>query len=738
MIFSKKGILSKLRVDGVASLVVFFVALPLCLGIALASGAPLLSGIVAGIIGGIVIGFISNSALSVSGPAAGLVVIVVSAITQLGSFQAFLVAVVLAGVIQVAMGLVRAGAIGNYFPSSVIKGMLASIGLILILKQVPHLLGVDADAFGDDEFYQADGSTTFTYLGYALSHVGIGSALIGLFSLLFLIAWDSQLKNKASRFRRFPASLAVVILGVSLKFALGMFPFFTVSADSLVRLPEVASFGQLQDLFIFPDFTALKNKDVYVVAVTLAIVASLETLLSIEAIDRLDPKKRVTNRDRELVAQGIGNSVSGLLGGLPITAVIVRSSANLTAGARSKRSTILHGTLLLVSVFFFARFLNEIPLSCLAAILIMVGYKLTKPSLFTHQWKLGMIQFAPFVITFVSILLSDLLIGITIGMGSGLFVVLMGNHGLAYFRADHKSHVKGFNKKVVFRLSQHISFLNKANLQKAFDKLPKNVEVLIDGENTQVFDYDALETIYRFQESSRDRGISVTLTGVPPLDGKNNLEFQNELKQLRNETTSDEIFDQLLEGNKRFITGNRIHRNYLAEVKETSMDQFPPTVVLSCIDSRAPIEIIFDQGIGDIFSIRVAGNIVNDDVLASLEFACNVKKSKLLLVLGHTGCGAVAGACANVEGGHLTHLLAKIKPAVEKYDSDPDRYKGLKIDAVARLNVDMVIDSIRQSSSILADLESEGKIKIAGAMYDIQTGKVKVINEKQPVYVMNK
>ncbi len=724
----KNGPFAHFKNDALASVVVFLVALPLCLGIALASGAPLFSGIIAGILGGLVVGTLSNSSLSVSGPAAGLVVIVLSAIHELGSFPAFLAAALLAGIIQIGMGFIKAGSISLYFPSSVIKGMLASIGLILILKQIPHLIGVDADAFGEEAFVQADGSTTFSFLSYAINHVGFGSMVIGFTCLALIVFWELFLVKKYHSLKAIPAGLIVVAVGVGVKFFIdAYFPEIGVSPEHLVNLPVLGGLADIGSLFTFPDFSAFGNSAIYIIAVTLAIVASLESLLSIEAIDRLDPEKRVTNTNRELVAQGVGNSVSALLGGLPITAVIVRSSANLTAGARTKWAAVFHGVLLLVAVLLFPRMLNQIPLAALAAILIMVGFKLTKPRLYKEQFKLGLMQFIPFIITLGAILFTDLLVGILIGMGAGMFFVLLGNHGLAFFSAEHRSDIDGYERKVIFRLSQHVSFLNKASLQKAFDKLPDNVEVLIDGENTHVFDYDALETIHRFNANSKDRNILTTLTGIPPLHDRQNEAFLAELVELREEQTADEILDGLLEGNQRFITGNRIHRNYLSEIQETSVDQFPPCIMLSCIDSRAPIEIIFDQGIGDVFSVRVAGNVVNNDILASLEFGCKIKKSKLLLVLGHTGCGAVQGACSNVDTGHLPHLLSKIKPAIHQYENNLSLYKGNKIDEIAKINVELVINSIREQSEVLRHMEQHGTIKLAGAMYDIQLGKVELI-----------
>ena len=503
--------------DFAASIVVFLVALPLCLGIALASGAPLLSGLIAGIIGGLVVGSLSSSPLSVSGPAAGLVVIVLNAIETLGSFEAFLLSVFIAGVIQLLLGVAKAGIIGLYFPSSVIKGMLAAIGLILILKQIPHLVGFDADAFGEMEFIQADDRNTISYLLASMDHLHIGASMIGLFSLLIMIIWDQPLIKHHKILKVIPGGVLAVASGVILNILFSNYQTsWEVSDSHLVNLLVFKKASDLSQLLTFPDFTSLTNYNVYLTAGILAIVASLETLLSVEAIDKLDPEKRRTPKNRELRAQGIGNMIAGLVGGLPITAVIVRSSANLEAGATSKASTIFHGILLIAAITLFPSLMNHIPLASLAAILILVGYKLTKPSLYQLQWKLGKEQFIPFLGTIAAILFTDLLIGIAIGLAIGIFFILKANHRIPYHYQTSKEK-NGERDIIHITLSEHVSFLNKASLLVTLEQIAKDAIIIIDGNQCKDIHYDALEVIYNFTENAQLEGSEVHLKNIPPL-----------------------------------------------------------------------------------------------------------------------------------------------------------------------------------------------------------------------------
>lgn len=491
-----------LQKDLPASIVVFLVALPLCLGIALASGAPLFAGILTGIIGGIVTSSISGSQLSVSGPAAGLTVIVLTSIAALGSYQLFIAAVVIAGIIQIILGLLKAGTIGNYFPSSVIEGMLAAIGVILILKQIPHAVGYDKDYQGDFDFNQLDHENTFTALLSAVEYLNLGAVIISVSALLVLIFWP-----KIKKLAAIPSALIVVVLGIVFA-QLFEGTSLSLAADHRVQIPMVQSAQEFFGLFITPDFSQLfTNKQVWTVAVTIAIVASLETLLSVEAVDKIDPIKRVSPTNRELIAQGVGNTISGLLGGLPMTAVIVRSSANVNSGARTKMSSIFHGFWLLIALLFIPKIINLIPLSALAAILLMTGYKLAKPTLIKKMWKLGWNQFVPFMVTLLAVVFTDLLVGVGIGMTVGVFYILRTNmRNPFFFKMEHNP---GNAKVYRLELSQEVTFLNKGAVQYAFTHLPQDSRVIIDASNSRYIDHDVLEIIHNFKENAYTKNIEV-------------------------------------------------------------------------------------------------------------------------------------------------------------------------------------------------------------------------------------
>ncbi|OOQ60115.1 SulP family inorganic anion transporter [Mucilaginibacter pedocola] len=512
----KKYFLSKnLKKDLPASLVVFLVALPLCLGIALASGAPLFAGLLTGIVGGIVVGTLSGSQLSVAGPAAGLTVIVLNSINKTGGYENFILAVVIAGVLQMLLGLIKAGTIANYFPSPVIEGMLAAIGIILIMKQLPHAVGYDADYEGDEGFDEpADGNNTFSAIMSAMRKINYGAVIIALVSLAIMIYWP-----KIKKVALVPAPLLVVIAGVILGLAFSG-TGFALQQKQLVSIPLVNSSSEFFGLFKSPNFAAITHKEVWVTAFTIAIVASLETLLSLEAVDKIDPIKRISPTNRELLAQGAGNLVSGLLGGLPMTAVIVRSSANVNAGARTKVSAITHGLMLLLSLLFIPSLINMIPLSCLAAILLLTGYKLARISLFKHMWHKGLDQFIPFVVTIVAVVFTDLLIGVGIGMLVGIFYILRTNMRNPYF---YQITTKGDKKTITLKLAEEVSFLNKAAIQVTLTNLPKGSDVIIDGSNSRFIDTDVLEIIQNYRHNAYTKGIVVQLIDikdkyeVPPL-----------------------------------------------------------------------------------------------------------------------------------------------------------------------------------------------------------------------------
>jgi MFS superfamily sulfate permease-like transporter len=495
--------LGHLRQDIPAGVVVFLVALPLCLGVALASGAPLFSGITTGIIGGLVVAWASGSQLSVSGPAAGLTVIVAGAIDKLGGYPAFLYSVVMAGLFQIALGLLKAGVIGAYFPASVIKGMLAAIGVILILKQVPHAVGYDADYEGDEAFEQSDTHTTFSEIAYSLDALSPGAAIVSGVAILIMLLWDSALFKRNAVLSLIPGPLVAVAWGIGYNLLSQVhFPEYAIAKEHLVNLPAIQGFGDFLGQFTLPDFGQWNNPEAYSVAATMAIVASLETLLSLEAVDKLDPLKRVAPTNRELKAQGLGNLLSGAIGGLPMTAVIVRSSANVNAGGRTKVACFMHGIMLLVSVVFAAQHLNLIPLACLAAILLLTGYKLASPKLFKEMYRKGASQIVPFVVTIVAILLTDLLKGMAVGIACGLYYVIRANfHAAISLTRDGRHYL--------LRLQKDVSFLNKALLRDYLSRIEEGGYVIIDGNRAQFIDQDILETLEDFIASAADSDITV-------------------------------------------------------------------------------------------------------------------------------------------------------------------------------------------------------------------------------------
>ncbi len=478
--------------DVSASIVVLLVALPLCLGIALGSGAPLFSGIIAGVVGGIVIGSLSGSQLSVSGPAAGLTVIVATAIIKLQVYEAFLLAVVLAGLFQLIFGFIRAGVIGDYVPNAVIKGMLAAIGLILIMKQFPHLVGYDTNFAGDESFIQPDRENTFTAIFQAVKYITPSALIIGAVSLVLLVFWESKFIKSKKSLKLLPGPLVVVLIGTLLnEYFKTAQPAYALEAKHLVALPVANDASSFVSFLTFPDIAFLKNPDVWISGITIAIVASLETLLGIEAADKLDPLKRVTPTNRELKAQGVGNMVSGLIGGLPLTSVVVRTSANISSGAKSKMSTIFHGSMLMLCVMFIPTLLNKIPLSALAAVLIFTGYKLAKFTLFKDFYRKGWDQFVPFVVTIGAILLTDLLIGIVVGIGVGLFFLI---------RSNFKSAVMVVNddNNYLIRFRKDVSFLNKPIVKKKLEDVPANAYVIIDATRADFIDKDVIEEVNDF------------------------------------------------------------------------------------------------------------------------------------------------------------------------------------------------------------------------------------------------
>ncbi|UZR29391.1 SulP family inorganic anion transporter [Methylococcus mesophilus] len=503
--------LAHLTQDIPAGIVVFLVALPLCLGIALASGAPLLSGVVAGIVGGLVVSWASGSQLSVSGPAAGLTVIVLQGIEKLGGFEHFLLALILAGLMQLALGFLRAGTIGAYFPSSVIKGMLSAIGLILITKQLPHAVGYGQDIMGEETYLPQDAEGTFSELLHAMESISPGATVVSAVAIAIMVLWESRLIRSAPLLAQIPGPLAAILWAVGFNLSMAG-SSLEIAPEHMVQLPDIRGFEDLAGRLVFPDFSRIMDPAVYAVAFTIAVIASLETLLSLEAVDKLDPLRRVAPTNRELKAQGAGNLLAGLLGGLPITAVIVRSSANINAGGRTKVACFIHGLLLLLSVGFLARYLNHIPLAALAAILLMTGYKLAKPAMVVQMYRKGATQFIPFAVTVMAILATDLLKGIAVGVACGLYYVIRANFHAAISLTRHGNHY-------LLRLRKDVSFLNKALLREQLDQVEPDSELIIDGTYAEFVDQDILETIEDFVEAARDDRIVVHLKNLRTAQG---------------------------------------------------------------------------------------------------------------------------------------------------------------------------------------------------------------------------
>ncbi|CUS38908.1 bifunctional SulP family inorganic anion transporter/carbonic anhydrase [Candidatus Nitrospira nitrificans] len=731
-----------LLADIKSGLVVFLVALPLCLGIALASDAPLVSGLLAGIIGGIVVGLLSGSQLSVSGPAAGLTTIVAAQILSLGSFSVFLLAVILAGLIQISLGLAKAGFIAAFFPSSVIKGLLAAIGVILILKQIPHVVGHDPDPEGEMAFSQPDLETTFSELIKIFDAFQPGASVIGLASIALLVLWSRWKPLKESIF---PAPLAVVLFGVGMSFWFEQLgdPWL-IRSSHLVQVPVADNMGELLGLLPLPDYTQWTNPAVYTAGLTIAIVASLETLLNLQAVDRLDPQQRTSPPSRELVAQGVGNVASGLVGGLPVTSVIIRSSVNVNAGGKTKLATIVHGTLLLISVPLIPTWLNVIPLSSLAAILLMTGIKLASPAVVKQMWNEGRYQFIPFAATVTAIVFTDLLIGIAIGMVVAIGFILNSNMRRPVHRFVER-HLGG--DVVHIELANQVSFLNRAALSTVLNEVPRNGHVLLDARNTDYIDPDVLDLIRDFKEQTGPaHGVEVSLVGF-----RDEYDFEDEIqyvdystRELQDAITPHQVLQILKDGNERVRRGRRLTRDFNRQVRATADRQHPLAVALSCIDSRTPVESIFDLGMGDIFSIRIAGNITSRKVLASAEYGCAVAGAKLIVVIGHTRCGAVSAAvkffssrqtAAEATGcQHLDSIVSAIQRSTEglaEQMGEPSSPAMLEIvNAVAKDNVLRVVKEMRNHSRTLDCLVRERRIAIVGAMYDVTTGDIEFLAEE--------
>lgn len=725
-----------------AGLIVFLVALPLCLGVAIASKAPPESGLVAGMIGGLLVGLLSGSHTSVSGPAAGLTAVVMAQIAILGSFEAFLAAVALAGVIQIGLGLMKAGALSAFFPSSVIKGLLAAIGVILILKQIPHLFGHDTDPVGESSFSQPDQENTFSEFGAMINDMHMAAAVIGLISVAVLVIWDRVKFLKKSVV---PAPLIVVLLGVGLNIYFRTLGGSWVIEDShLVSVPVAGNISELSQFLRFPDFSGWSDPALIKAAITIAIVASLETLLNLEAVDRIDPKQRQSPPNRELLAQGVGNLAAGLIGGIPVTSVIVRSSVNINAGGQTKISAIFHGVLLVVCVAMLPTYVNMIPVSCLAAILIVTGFKLASPKLFKQMWAEGRYQFLPFIITLVAIVLTDLLVGIIIGLVVSVGFILNSNLRRP-IRRIRERHLGG--EVLHVELPNQVSFLNRAALESVLRSAERGVHVLLDARRTDYIDPDVLSLIKDFRDVTAPvQGVRVSLRGFRDrYKLEDSVQFVDySTRELQSLITPTQVLQILQLGNDRFRKGQRLKRDWERQLNASADGQHPLAVVLSCIDSRAPVEVVFDLGLGDVLSTRVAGNVVSRKILGSVEYGCAVAGVKLILVLGHTQCGAVAaamtytGSAEDIERAtgcqHLHPVVGEIHTSIESRDlqqlrsATPEKQCEIA-DLVTIRNVANSVERIYQESDIVRRMIEQNEIAIVGAVYRVATGEVEFLPE---------
>ena len=717
----RRPIFSRSGKDIPAGIVVFLVALPLCLGIALACGAPLIAGLISGIIGGIVIGGISQSDVSVSGPAASLTAVVLVAIQKLGSFEIFLLALVIGGVIQLSLGLLRAGLIADYMPTSIIRGLLAAIGLILIFSQIPYALGVEQHSRLMD--YSRNFILDPPEISVILRSLSPGAIVLTIISLLILVFWKKTFLRKI---KFLPPFLMVVILGVIINIFLKYFiPSFYLEGTRLVNIPDIAG---LSSFLTFPDFGSIDNIQVWTYAFTIAFIASIASLLAIEAADNLDPHKRRSPPNRELVAQGIGNTLAGLIGGIPITSVIVRSSVNIEAGAETKLSTIIHGILLLASVLVLSSIMNLIPLASLAAILLMVGYRLASVSIFRSMYLKGWDQFIPFIVTTIGILVTDVLIGVMIGAASSLFFLLRGNFYNPFYIESIKSNKR---KEIRLELSNEVSFLNKPAIKKTLWNLPKNSKIIIDATFTTYVERDVIEILNDFQNTfARENGIEVVIIGLRESYNPNNQinMVKSPTKVKKDFTTPQEILDYLMEGNQRYVDGNLVSRRLRNKELIDFIKEEPLAAVINCIDMREPLNMLLNTGIGDLIPLRAAGNLVSDHLIYSTEVACRKQGAKLILLMGNSKNSFIKEALECHLAGKDSYLQPLLDPALSNGGFSQERLKNedinVLVDEIISWNLTESKTRIIQQNPYIREEVNKGNLGLCSAFFHRKTGKI--------------
>ncbi len=753
--------------DVLSSIIVFLVALPLCLGIAQASDAEPIAGLISGIVGGIVIGIISKSHTSVSGPAAGLTAIVAAQIANLKTYEAFLLAVVLAGVIQIVFGLLKAGALSAFFPSAVIKGLLAAIGVILMLKQLPLLFGHNKDMgviFGHSEALadymrhadlaklEVDHSHQFgdNFIRFykAISEIFVygegiqwGAICIGLLSLVFLIGWD---KVKVLKSSLIPSPLIVVVLGalLAVAFSKALTGTWVLSQQQLVDVPVASSFAEFKSYIKTPDFSQWTNLSVYIGAITIAVVASLETLLNLDAVDKLDKKQRISPPNRELFAQGAGNMCAGLIGGIPVTSVVIRGTVNINSGAQTKLSGILHGFLLLGCVVLIPHLLKMIPHSCLAAILLMTGYKLASPKLFKQMWSEGRYQFLPFIVTLVAIVMTDLLVGICIGLVISILFILRSNLRRPIRRILEK-HIDGDILHI--ELPNQVSFLNRAALESALREAPAGSRILLDLRRTDYIDPDILSLIREYGEKTAPAlDVGFQIMGLKEEYRRKegiteNVDFS--AQESRENLTPQQVLGILAEGNKRFSEGHPLDRDLRRKI--TQDERVKPFVAfLTGIDSRTPVEMIFDLELGETIVLRTPGKVIGPFVIGGMEYAATVAGVKLIVILGNTDSHVLSYALQHsaesnvplVSGSprYLGQLMEKISqsinPDVNREILDvPEKDQPKILYELTHEHVRLRVSELTESSTMLQSLVAKGELIIAGAIFDQDSDQVEFL-----------
>jgi carbonic anhydrase/SulP family sulfate permease len=726
-----------------AAIVVACVAIPMGMGIATISGAPPEAGIIAGIVGGLIVGSLSGSPTSITGPSAGLTLVLASLMGTLNSFDTFLMAVTIAGLLQVVFGVAKLGWLSSFFPSSVLDALLAAIGIILVLKQVPHLLGHDTDPEGDMAFLQPDRRTTFSeFLSLFEGDVHIGAATVGLFTLVVIVVLQYWSRSKKLQI----PGMFIGVIGGSLAGLLisRLGEPWLIDGKHLISLPVMNGESSWSSVLRFPDWIELSNPVVYPTAGTIAVISSLETLLNLSATDRIDRSDRPSPPNRELIAVGIGNTFCGLVGGIPMSAAIERSAVSLQAGSRTKLCAILHGLVLLIAAMVIPFVFNQIPLSVLAAVLIVTGGWLARPEVFSRIWQGGRYQLVPFLVTIWAILLTDLLIGVVVGLVFAVGFILNSNLRRP-LRQVMEKYAGG--EVLHIELAEQVSFLNRPVIERALRNAVPGTQVLIDASNSDYIDPDILAMIRDYVNKSSIHNVTVSLRGFRKKYAlEDDIQFIDfTTREIQEKMTPNDALKILQDGNERFCANRRISRDLGRQVQATSAGQHPFAAILSCIDSRAPVETILDLGVGDVFTARVAGNVISPKILGSLEYATAVVGSKLIVVVGHTKCGAVHAAVNLADAGktgadatgcqHLDAILEEINPSIDltqlrAIEPSNEVARNQFAEDVSRRNVIHSVQSIVETSQTIRKLVDEGRVAVVGAVYDVSSGKVDfMVNE---------